>query len=99
MAEKLSVTFAESAVSDLDDILQYYKNEQVPDAGTRTVAEITEAAAYLASFPLSGRVVPEFNIHDLREVVCPPYRIVYRCDKKRVRIIRVWRSERLLKLP
>ena len=99
MADKLSVTFAESAVSDLDDILQYYENEHASDTGNRIISELIEAAGRLAAFPLSGRVVPEFNIDDLREIICPPFRLVYRCDKKRVRIIRVWRSERLLKLP
>lgn len=27
------------------------------------------------------------------------FRIVYRLDKERVRVVRVWRSERLLKMP
>jgi hypothetical protein len=29
-------------------------------------------------------------------LIHPPFRIVYRRDTKRVRIVRVWRSERLL---
>jgi plasmid stabilization system protein ParE len=49
--------------------------------------------------PLSGRIVPEFNVEHLREIIHPPFRIVYRFDRKRVRIVRIWRSERLLKLP
>ncbi|TAN43309.1 MAG: type II toxin-antitoxin system RelE/ParE family toxin [Nitrospirae bacterium] len=99
MTEKRPVTFAESAMSDLDDILKYYENEQVSDTGKRLISEIIGRAARLAAFPLSGRIVPEFNISDLREIIYPPFRLVYRCDKKKVRIIRVWRSERLLKLP
>jgi hypothetical protein len=46
-----------------------------------------------------GRVVPEFAVEHLREIVSPPFRIVYRHDKQKVRIVRVWRSERLLKMP
>lgn len=99
MADKLSVRFADSAVSDLDDVLKYYEKEQAPDTGKRLISEIIETAARLAAFPQSGRIVPEFNISDLREIIYPPFRLVYRCDKKKVRIIRVWRSERLLKLP
>jgi toxin ParE1/3/4 len=53
----------------------------------------------LSRYPLSGRVVPEFKIKDLREVIHPPFRIVYRSDGKRVRIVRVWRSERILNVP
>ncbi len=35
----------------------------------------------------------------LRELIHPPFRIVYRRDPERVQIVRVWRSERLLRLP
>jgi toxin ParE1/3/4 len=44
-------------------------------------------------------VVPEFGIVGLREVIQPPFRIVYRVDSGRVRVARVWRSERLMKEP
>lgn len=43
-----------------------------------------------------GRTVPEFDRPLLRELIHPPFRIVYRLEPKRVRIVRVWRSERLL---
>ncbi|MDJ0891444.1 MAG: type II toxin-antitoxin system RelE/ParE family toxin, partial [Gammaproteobacteria bacterium] len=32
----------------------------------------------------------------LRELIRPPFRIVYRRDPKHVRVVRVWRSERPL---
>ncbi|PIQ97459.1 MAG: addiction module toxin RelE, partial [Nitrospinae bacterium CG11_big_fil_rev_8_21_14_0_20_56_8] len=43
--------------------------------------------------------VPEFDQPFLRELIHPPFRIVYRRDPQRVRMVRVWRSERLLHLP
>jgi toxin ParE1/3/4 len=51
------------------------------------------AVERLTDYPESGRVVPEFGIARLREVIHPPFRIVYRVDKDRARIVRVWRSE------
>ena len=53
----------------------------------------------LADHPQSGRIVPEFNVEHLRETIHPPFRIVYRYDKKRVRIVRIRRSEGPLKMP
>jgi toxin ParE1/3/4 len=44
-------------------------------------------------------VVPEFEQPFLRELIHPPFRVVNRRDAQRVRIVRVWRSERLLHLP
>ena len=46
-----------------------------------------------------GRIVPEFGQTLLRELVRPPYRIVYRIDPEQIRIVRIWRSARLLQLP
>lgn len=46
-----------------------------------------------------GRMVPEFELEYLRERIRPPFRIVYRRDRDNVRIVRVWRSERLMVLP
>ena len=43
-----------------------------------------------------GRIVPEFDRPFVRELIHLPFRIVYRLESKRVRIVRVWRSERLL---
>ncbi len=98
MAGNVTVTFAASAVSDLDDILSYYTGQDAPEVGKRLVAKIVAQIETLASHPDLGRIVPEFDLENLRELIRPPFRIVYRRDKKRVRIVRVWRSERLLKL-
>ena len=67
--------------------------------GERLLREVVSCVERLADFPESGRVVPEFRVAQLREVIHPPFRIVYRLDKDRVRVVRVWRSERLLKMP
>ena len=99
MAAKVSITFADSAVSDLQDILAYYEEQSIPDIGKRLVAEIVIDIELLKEQPDMGRMVPEFELEYLRELIRPPFRIVYRRDKKRVRIVRVYRSERLLKLP
>ena len=44
-------------------------------------------------------MVPEFGLAQLREIIHPPFRIVYRLDEARVRVVRVWRSERLRTMP
>ncbi len=67
----------------------------VPEAGVRLVEEVLQKIQALARHPDMGRVVPEFDQSFLRELIHPPFRIVYRRDPQRVRIARVWRSERL----
>jgi toxin ParE1/3/4 len=93
------ISIAESAVRDLEDIRDWYVVHSAPEVGDRLVREIVDRLEQLAEFPDSGRVVPEFDMPWLRELVHPPFRIVYRVDGERVRIVRVWRSERLMAGP
>ena len=93
------ISFAESALRDLEEMQLWYVEQGVPEVGTRLVAEVFERVATLADHPDIGRVVPEFDQAILRELIYPPFRIVYRRDSKRVRVVRVWRSDRLLKIP
>jgi len=95
----ISIRFAESAVADLEEIHSWYTDQGVPDVGERLLSEIIQRVEMLETHPELGRVVPEFNQPFLRELIQSPFRIVYRHDPGKVRIVRVWRSERLLRLP
>ena len=99
MPRKRLISFAASAVDDLEGIRAWYIEIEVPEVGERLLQEVIAAVERLADFPESGRVVPEFGSARLREVIHPPFRIVYRLDKDRVRVARVWRSERLMRMP
>jgi len=96
---KSSIEFAESAVDDLEEIRDWYADQGGSEVGKRLMGEIIAQVERLADFPESGRIVPEFELSNLREIIYPPFRIVYRHDVARIRIIRVWRSERLLRIP
>ena len=99
MAELLPVTFAESAILDLEAIRDYYCEQEVPDVGERFLQEIIALVEDLPTHPDRGRIVPEFNQPFLRELIHPPFRIVYRRRTQGIAVVRIWRSERLLKLP
>jgi toxin ParE1/3/4 len=99
MTEKIAVTFAASALADIREMQTWYEEQLVPEVGERFTLEIIEKVEALQAHPDMGRVVPEFDVAVLRELIHPPFRIVYRHDGNRVRIVRIWRSERLLKLP
>jgi plasmid stabilization system protein ParE len=99
MPRKRAITFAASAFDDLEAILAWYKDQQAPDVGNRFLKEIISHVERLADFPESGCIVPEFGIANLREIIHAPFRIVYRLDGNRVRVIRIWRSERILQMP
>jgi len=95
----IAVRIAESALADLEAIWLWYAEQGVPDVGERVLREILESIEALADHPDMGRVAPEFGQAYLRELIRPPFRVVYRRDPKRVTVVRVWRSERQLELP
>lgn len=92
------ISFAESALRDLEAVQAWYTEQGVPDVGARLVVEVLQRVQALVDHPEMGRVVPEFDQPFLRELIHPPFRIVYRRDPGRVRIVRVWRSERQMRL-
>lgn len=95
----MKVVFTQSALEDLESVKEYYAGEGVPQVGEKIQREIFEHIQYLENHPDLGRPVPELNSTSVRELIHPPFRIVYLREEASVHIIRVWRSERLLILP
>ncbi|WP_339666907.1 MULTISPECIES: type II toxin-antitoxin system RelE/ParE family toxin [unclassified Marinobacter] len=63
-------------------------------------ATVTALRLHLHSIAAhTGRVVPEFSLDHIRELIHAPFRVVYLKQAKEVVLIRVWRSERQLDLP
>ena len=95
---RVTIRLAETALADLDNVRNWYAEQGVPDIGERLLAKILERVNTLRDHPEKGRIVPEFAQPTLRELIHTPFRIVYRLGKSRLYIVRVWRSERLLRL-
>ena len=96
---KAGIRFAESAITDLGSIGDWYADQGIPEVGVRLIRQIVTRIEALADHPAMGRIVPEFGQPFLRELIQPPFRIVYRNEPNLVQVVRVWRSERLLVLP
>ncbi|PKM37214.1 MAG: addiction module toxin RelE [Gammaproteobacteria bacterium HGW-Gammaproteobacteria-10] len=95
----MKLLFADSAINDLMDIKAYYREQVVEQIGDQFVSEIIAHLEVLIEHPEIGRMVPEFAESDIRELIHPPFRVVYWLDNPQVHVVRVWRSERLLQLP
>ena len=93
------INLAQSAVRDLEAIQGWYAEQGAPEVGERTVADMFQRIQALGEHPEMGRIVPEFDQSLLRELIHPPFGIVYRRGPEGVSVVRVWRSERLLHLP
>jgi toxin ParE1/3/4 len=60
-----------------------------PDAAAAWLERLHEAAASLRRMAKRGRVVLDLGSAEFRELVVPPYRLIYRVDRARVRIVSV----------
>ena len=94
----MTVSLSESALEDLENIKKYYLDLGASDIGEGFVIAIFEHIETLTEHPDIGRIVPEFNEGHIRELIHPPFRIVYLRGRSLIQVIRVWRSERLLSL-
>ena len=78
---------------DLRELADYIA-EADPAAARAFIQNIFNSVERLRDFPQSGRIVPEFEDPELREVIKRPCRIVYRIRSGAVEIVRVWHSAR-----
>ena len=89
------IVWTRSAREDLKAVVQYIKRDSPKAAENFGFRLMTEAES-VAEFPRKGRVVPEENDPLIREVICSPYRIVYRIDEQNqmLNIVRIWHAAR-----
>ena len=95
----MKINVSKSAFNDLENIISYYNSQGVPDIGVKFAKAIIKHIEVLSEHPDIGRVVPEFELEHIREIIHSPFRVVYQRDTNSIKVIRVWRSERLLVLP
>ena len=89
----------QSALRDCQEILDWFERQGDRDAGAAVVTQLLARIEQLERFPHSGRIVPEFQQPQLRELIESPYRIVDRVGDRSLTVIRVWRGERELQVP
>lgn len=94
----MKVQWTRPAADDLRSIKRFIERDSKFYA-RRFVERLLDATRVLERFPLSGRLVPEAERDDIRELIFESYRIVYRVETLRVRIIAVVHASRDLTVP
>jgi addiction module RelE/StbE family toxin len=93
---RLTLLWSGPALEDLREIREYISADN-PAAAKKLAARLKERVLMLQKLPLAGRVVPELAGEGYREVLVPPYRIIYMVEERRVVILRVWHERRDLR--
>jgi toxin ParE1/3/4 len=92
------VTWAPSALEDIDSIAAYIARDSVYHASL-FIDRLFEVADNLKDHPLLGRVIPEIGQADCREIIYGSCRIMYRVQKNSVWINAVIHGARDWKPP
>ena len=87
----IEIRWTDQALGNLLDIKTFIAQDS-PAYALAVVGRLYAAVSQLAEFPDSGRMVPERDLPEVRELVRPPYRIVYRRRSTAIEILLVFRS-------
>lgn len=89
------VVVTEAANEDLARLVGFIARDNPHAAGQFGLA-LLEKLKLLRDHPRFGRVVPERNDPNIREIILNPYRIVYRVREKEevVEVLRFWHGAR-----
>jgi toxin ParE1/3/4 len=93
MARK--ILWSPEALEDLEALTSYIASTNVR-AAIATGRAILRKTRGIPQNPHAGRIVPERNDPEVREVFCGNYRIIYRLPRNtdRVEIMRIWHGAR-----
>lgn len=91
------VIWTNNALSDLNDIAEFIEKDS-PQFAELTVRKLYRKVEILKSHPKIGRVVPELEQENLRELIEGNYRIIYEIDNGHIYILTVHHSSMILKM-
>lgn len=76
-----TVILTEGADADLDDLHRYVAETRSLDEADALLDRLLDRAATLTTFPMKGAIPKELEhlgVRDFRQIVLPPYRLIYR---------------------
>ncbi len=94
----MKVFWTDTAVQNLSAIYTYIAENSSQNA-EKLVDKLTRRSEQIANFPLSGRIVPEFETKQIREVIESSYRIIYYIKPDQIEILAVIHGSQQIQLP
>ena len=89
----MRVVWSSLADEQVDEAVAFIAADR-PVAASQWLERLLDQVRLLVTFPDSGRVVPELECDDVRELLVDPYRVVYRRGTNLVEIVTVWHARR-----
>ena len=90
------IRWSPRALSNLEEITNYIAKDSEYYAAV-FVKKIIALVESIPLFPLSGRIVPEYNDENIREKFYQSYRIIYRLKENTIEIVASFHGSKHLK--
>ena len=84
----MKVVWTDNAIAHIQAIHDYIAQSSTAYA-KRIVDQLTIRSVQIATFPLSGRTVPEWEFEQIREVIEGRYRIIYYIKPNQIDVLAV----------
>lgn len=91
----MKLLWSELAIERVTEIASYI-NQINPNDAEKWVEQCFDRVLQLKDFPKSGRIVPELNKTNIRELFYGNYRIIYKLEPTRIIIMTLRHSRQLL---
>ncbi|HEX7315737.1 MAG TPA: type II toxin-antitoxin system RelE/ParE family toxin [Pyrinomonadaceae bacterium] len=89
----MRVLWTDAALKQLEAIRDYLAQTS-PDYARMVVERLVKRSEQVAVFPRSGRMVPEYEIDEVRQVIESSYRVIYLIKEGQVEILAVIHTSR-----
>ena len=93
----MKLLWTHEALERIVEIEKYIAKDS-PVRAKEFIIQLIKRAQSIQNNPRRGRIVPEFSLVDLRELIYKNYRIVYRIRKDTIEILTVFESHGLIRV-
>jgi len=91
----MTIIWSPLAVDRVSEIADYIAKDK-PLAAEKWINTVFSKVEQLESSPEIGRIVPEINNSQFRELIYSNYRIIYRIKKKQISILTIRHGKQIL---
>ena len=91
----MRVEWSPAALADAEAAVDFIAQDR-PQTAEAWLSDLLDRTESLRRFPEQGRTLPELNRPDIRELLYPPYRIIYRVESERVSVLLLRHTRQLL---
>jgi toxin ParE1/3/4 len=91
----MEVIFTARFLERVEEFSDYIALDHIPTA-IKWARGVFDQCQVLSNQPESGRIVPEFNRPEIREVIHGRYRLVYEIKSNQIDMLTIWHTRQML---